>query len=228
MVIRYFSASSHLSLNVWTTDDSTALETCGHCDNCTRLPGHVDHQDVTLEAWQILKVSDQIRRSCCRATVNMLADLVRGLGHWSIAVSGGKTGEKDKFHVDIDDIAGGKIGLNKDVSGSLWLFVMAYPQMSTAHGDLAYPAFGGRIFDGIVSSKLLYRQCIYHPRTSSPSTHSINPRRCNEREGPESNMLVQKPKGEKKTEYQKISSEKFLYKQTDYTQRQSVQKGHDR
>lgn len=100
-----------------------ALTPCGHCDNCTRSPETIDHRDVTLEAWQILKVVQEVEHQGGRVTLSMLADLIRGAGGGSFGVVGngrkGKGTSKEKLGLDLESIAGGKVALSKDVG---WLF----------------------------------------------------------------------------------------------------------
>lgn len=119
---RYFSVSSDLSMASWTTDDTDALARCGHCDNCTRAPETVDQRDVTVEAWQILKIADVVKRHGGRLTLNGLGDLARGLGGGAFETSSGGKGtkgkSKEKTSISLDDIAGGKISFSKDVSSS--------------------------------------------------------------------------------------------------------------
>ncbi|KAF8459232.1 P-loop containing nucleoside triphosphate hydrolase protein [Gautieria morchelliformis] len=114
----YFSSSSALSLASWTSSTSGALTPCGHCDNCTRPPETIDCRDVSLDAWQILKVVQQVERQGGRVTLGMLADLIRGAGGGSFGVVGnnrkGKGTAKEKIGLDLDEIAGGKVTLSKD------------------------------------------------------------------------------------------------------------------
>src|ERR1700733_12701044 len=93
---RYFSVSADLSMASWTTDDTDALARCGHCDNCTRAQETMDHRDVTVEAWQILKIPDAVQRHCGRLTLNGLGDLVRGSGGGAFDVAGEGRGSKGK------------------------------------------------------------------------------------------------------------------------------------
>ncbi|KIJ27343.1 hypothetical protein M422DRAFT_37824 [Sphaerobolus stellatus SS14] len=119
----YFSASSSLSLSSWTSSTAGALTRCGHCDNCTRDPETLDKRDVTLESWQILKIMHEIESQGGRVTLGMLADLIRGAGGGSFAVSGGgrkgKGKSKEKADLDLDAIAGGKVALSKDDAETL-------------------------------------------------------------------------------------------------------------
>lgn len=112
---RYFSTSSSLSLSAWSDGDT--LTKCGHCDNCTRSATSISTRDVTLESWQIIKVLEQVGRDGGRITVGMLADLVRGVGGGSYAAAaGGKKGKgKEKVSLDLNELAGGKITMNKNV-----------------------------------------------------------------------------------------------------------------
>ena len=128
--MQYFSASSHLSAAAWDRPDnlssktSGTLTTCGICDNCTRDPASLITKDVTFNAWRILKVLAKVQEEGGRLTLGTLADLVRGLGGGSFAMtdtSGRGTKRKmtgEKRSVDLDAIAGGKVNLSKEVSSS--------------------------------------------------------------------------------------------------------------
>ncbi|KAL5476913.1 hypothetical protein ACEPAI_3099 [Sanghuangporus weigelae] len=118
---RYFSMSASLSMSAWGTAETDAHARCGHCDNCKRPPEAMERRDVTLPAWQILRVSQVIERMSGRVTMGMLADLVRGAGGGSFgAVVGGrgrgkgKGGAKEKIGLDLDEIAGGKVQLGRE------------------------------------------------------------------------------------------------------------------
>jgi ATP-dependent DNA helicase Q1 len=82
---------------------------------------------VTLEAWQLLKITAAVQQDGGNLTLNMLAGLARGAGGGVYEVShggGGKKGkgkakEKEKMTLDLDDVAGGVVDLAKDVGHSL-------------------------------------------------------------------------------------------------------------
>lgn len=114
----YFSTSSSLSLSAWSDSEGNTLTRCGHCDNCTRSKSSITTRDVTLESWQVLKVLEHVSRDGGRITVGMLADLVRGAGGGAYSAStGGKKGKgKEKISLDLDEVAGGKVTMNKNVS----------------------------------------------------------------------------------------------------------------
>ncbi|KAF9447006.1 ATP-dependent DNA helicase [Macrolepiota fuliginosa MF-IS2] len=116
---KYFSHSSNLSISSWTTEDQDALERCGHCDNCSRAPDSVEHKDVTIHSWQLLKIAQYVQSTGGNATVNMLAGLARSAsgGAFEVPAGGGGRGkkkEKEKVSLDLDDIAGGVVDLPKD------------------------------------------------------------------------------------------------------------------
>ncbi|TFK49250.1 ATP-dependent DNA helicase [Heliocybe sulcata] len=117
----YFSISSHVSLSSWATEGEGALTRCGHCDNCARDPQTVEEKDVTLEAWQILRIAEAIKKGGGLETLNKLVDLVRGAGGASFeAKTGGRKRIRGKCKVpektglDLEEIAGGKVGLSKE------------------------------------------------------------------------------------------------------------------
>lgn len=109
-------------MSSWTTDDSDALTRCGHCDNCTRPPEEIDRRNVALETWQLLKIVSAVERDGANLTLNMLATLARGNGGGAYEVIQGGRGRKgkgktkEKVGLDLDDVAGGKVNLSKDVS----------------------------------------------------------------------------------------------------------------
>ena len=114
-------------MSAWATQEADAHARCGHCDNCTRPPETIEQRNVTLQAWQIVKIAEQIARDGGRVTLGMLADLVRGAGGGAFGVAAGgkrgrgkgKTADKEKVNLDLDDVAGGKVALGRDVSASL-------------------------------------------------------------------------------------------------------------
>jgi ATP-dependent DNA helicase Q1 len=75
------------------------------------------HEDVTLQAWQILKIVDAVERQHGSLTLIGLVDLVRGNGGGAFTTStrGRKGQSKEKADLDLDDVAGGKVVLNRDV-----------------------------------------------------------------------------------------------------------------
>lgn len=108
-------------MSSWTTNETNALERCGHCDNCTRAAGDVDCRDVRVQVWQILRIAESAGRTGGRLTLTMLAGLARGAGGGSYDVQKGKGGRKgkgketEKVSLDLDDICGGKVDLKKEV-----------------------------------------------------------------------------------------------------------------
>ncbi|KAF7310790.1 ATP-dependent DNA helicase [Mycena chlorophos] len=111
---KYFSHSSQLSMSSWTTAEKNALAPCNHCDNCTRSPDSFTQRDVTLEAWQILRVVDAVKATGGQLTLAMLADLARGAGGGNYDVGGGRRG-KEKMDLNLQAVCGGKVALKKEV-----------------------------------------------------------------------------------------------------------------
>lgn len=79
------------------------------------------NEDVTVEAWQLLKVVEAASGEGGRLTVGMLADLSRGLGGGAFNVVSkgkGKARAATKAAFDLDEVAGGKLTLSKEASES--------------------------------------------------------------------------------------------------------------
>lgn len=80
-------------------------------------------QDVTLEAWRLCKVAEQVAQEGGRLTVAALGDLARGNGRASFGLVSGGKGRRgkvkktdEKVSLDLDALCGGKVTLSKDVS----------------------------------------------------------------------------------------------------------------
>jgi hypothetical protein len=74
----------------------------------------VDHKDVTLEEWQILKACEVVQRSNIRMTIRLLADLVRGAGNGAPSVPGAKKrGRPRKKEVNEDNEPSGSFSSKK-------------------------------------------------------------------------------------------------------------------
>lgn len=91
------------------------MDKCGHCDNCTRPVDTVSHKDVTLEAWQTLKIIQSVHTEGGRQTISGLCDLARGAARGSFEAGGKRKTNKEKHQLDYDAVAGGKVILSKDV-----------------------------------------------------------------------------------------------------------------
>ena len=118
-------------MSSWSTDGADALTPCGHCDNCTRPPEEVQKKDVTVEAWQLLKITDYATQDGANLTLKMLASLARGSGGGGYEVSrggngrGGKGKEKEKVNIDLNAIAGGPVNLTQEVCGTFMFLVVS-------------------------------------------------------------------------------------------------------
>ena len=118
----YFSFAAKIELSSWATDGVGARDPCGHCDNCVRDASSKEENDFKVEAWQILKVAEELDSVGGNATVAMLANLSRGKGGASVSVStkgngrGRGADKKSKQDFDVQQICGGPVGLSGDVS----------------------------------------------------------------------------------------------------------------
>ncbi|KAF5309315.1 hypothetical protein D9611_014398 [Ephemerocybe angulata] len=112
----YFQHSWQLSINSWTTQESSALDRCGHCDNCLRDPESIIKRDVTLAAWQILRIVAEIGKVQGTLTLASLAKLARGKGGSKVDVAKGKGRAKTKesVGVDLDRVCGGPVELSNE------------------------------------------------------------------------------------------------------------------
>lgn len=118
---RYFSAATSLSLSSWTDTGSTFVDRCGHCDNCTRPTSSFTNQNVTLEAWKLCQILEEVHQSQGRLTIAALAALARGNGGGTFDVLEGGRGKrkrgKAEASLDLHTLCGGKItSLGREVS----------------------------------------------------------------------------------------------------------------
>jgi ATP-dependent DNA helicase Q1 len=112
---RYFSASANLDVSAWSADGTAALERCGHCDNCLRDSTSHKCEDKTLEAWQVLKIAEEVYNLKGNVTIAGLAVLAGGKRQAKIKVKQRK-GPSTDVPVDVDKVAGGKVKLTVSVS----------------------------------------------------------------------------------------------------------------
>ena len=112
---RYFSASANLDVSAWSADGTGALERCGHCDNCLRDSTSYKREDKTLEAWQILKVAEEVYRLKGNVTIAGLAALAGGSRQSKIRVKQ-RRGAPTEIQIDVNEIAGGKVNMTISVS----------------------------------------------------------------------------------------------------------------
>ncbi|KAG8216338.1 ATP-dependent DNA helicase [Butyriboletus roseoflavus] len=135
---KYFSASSDLSMASWTTEESSAMDKCGHCDNCTRPVETVLYKDVTLEAWQTLKIVQAVDSDGGRQTIAGLSDLARGAAGGSFEAAGKRKKSKEKVQLDYNAVAGGKVVLTKDDLESLLVHLLLLRYLGEAFASTAY------------------------------------------------------------------------------------------
>ncbi|KZT18931.1 ATP-dependent DNA helicase [Neolentinus lepideus HHB14362 ss-1] len=141
----YFSMSSHVSLSSWVAEGEDALARCGHCDNCMRHPQTLEEKDVTLEAWQILRIAEAIKKGTGLETLNKLVDLVRGTGGGCFEAKVGETKHRrgkgkdtEKTWLDLDKIAGGKVNLCKEDTERLLVELLLSQYLIEEYKSTAY------------------------------------------------------------------------------------------
>jgi ATP-dependent DNA helicase Q1 len=107
--------SANLDISAWSADGTAALERCGHCDNCLRDSTSHKREDKTLEAWQILKIAEEVYNLKGNVTIGSLAALAVGHRHSKIRVKQRRGGAAE-IQLDVNRIAGGKVNLALSVS----------------------------------------------------------------------------------------------------------------
>jgi len=90
------------------------LERCGHCDNCLRDSTSHKLEDKTLEAWQILKVAEEVYRLKGNVTIAGLAAIAGGNRQSKIRVKQRKSAATE-VQIDVNGVAGGKVDLTVSV-----------------------------------------------------------------------------------------------------------------
>lgn len=103
-------------------DQYGGATTCGACDNCLEpiLPS-----DVTMEAWKMIQVMEEVYEEGGRITLTVLGDLSRGLigGQYSVVDAKQRKRKRTKVKgkqsgfINISEVIGEKVKLSKDVSG---------------------------------------------------------------------------------------------------------------
>ncbi|KAG6875880.1 hypothetical protein C0993_006937 [Termitomyces sp. T159_Od127] len=99
-----------VAISAWTFAESDASSRCGHCDNCQRSPEEVVHKDVTLQAWQLVKIAKALNDSGENVTLESLAALARG--NVSRKTRQGQTRENHKLY--LEEVAGGEVDMTRD------------------------------------------------------------------------------------------------------------------
>ncbi|TFK39324.1 P-loop containing nucleoside triphosphate hydrolase protein [Crucibulum laeve] len=133
---KYFSHSTETSISSWATEDEGALDNCAHCDNCTRSPESFDCKDVTLAAWQILKITAEVQRTRGKLTLSMLASLAKSAKGGTYDVGKGK--KKEKADLDLNVVCGGPVELSKDDIEHLLVRLLIKQYLQEEYQQTAY------------------------------------------------------------------------------------------
>lgn len=107
-------------MSSWSTDETDALDPCGHCDNCKRTDDSVERRNVTLISWQLLKILQAVRQQGGKLTLGKLALLARGggKGTYDVTSQKGMKRETETLRIDLDSVAGGPVAMSKLVNSS--------------------------------------------------------------------------------------------------------------
>ncbi|KAJ3719596.1 P-loop containing nucleoside triphosphate hydrolase protein [Lentinula guzmanii] len=145
----YFSHTSNISMASWST---SAHDPCQHCDNCTRAPDSFENKDVTLEAWQLLRIVQEVARGGGNATLAKVAELARrgaGGGRGSKRARKSIGGKKEPVIMDLDAVCCGKVALKKEDIEILLVHLLLNRYLkeqyySTAYSTIVYIQLGER------------------------------------------------------------------------------------
>ena len=125
----YTADEKRLMLGILRASAASVHDPCTTCDNCTRDPATYAEHDVTLPAWQILRVAEEIKDRGVSITIKKLAEIARGLGGGT--VSSGTKRKKGRSAsgpetIDIEDVAGGKVDMKQEVGWARWYVASTY------------------------------------------------------------------------------------------------------
>ncbi|KAF8970329.1 P-loop containing nucleoside triphosphate hydrolase protein [Flammula alnicola] len=134
----YFSHSSQLSIASWTTEETGALDPCGHCDNCTRPAETVERRDVTTATWQILKIVNAVRQSGGKLTLGMLVTLARGGNKGSFEVSQGRKKQTSTSTLDLNAVASGPVEMSKSDLEHLVVYLLTQKYLQEEYHQTSY------------------------------------------------------------------------------------------
>lgn len=151
--------SADLDVSAWSADGTDALERCGHCDNCLRDSTSYKREDKTLEAWQILKIAEEVYNLGGNVTIAGLATLSAGPRQSKIMVKQ-RRGPATEMQVDVDKVAGGKVNLTISVCF-----------LSLSVRSLYEPVPFERIQRSLLYSYL--SRVTWRPRYSKQNTHPV-------------------------------------------------------
>ncbi|KAH7872173.1 P-loop containing nucleoside triphosphate hydrolase protein, partial [Lentinula edodes] len=160
----YFSHTSNVSITSWSTSSVSAHTPCGHCDNCTRDADSFEDKDVTFEAWQLLKIVQEVTRGGGNVTLAKTAELARSSGKAAYTGTGdggagggrsgkrgrkGGGGRKENVVMDLDAVCGGKVQLKREDIETLLIELLLNRYLkeqyySTAYATVVYIQLGER------------------------------------------------------------------------------------
>ena len=178
--LRYFSHSSQVSVNSWSTVETGALDPCGHCDNCKRAADSFEKRDVTLATWQLLKILQAVVQQGGRLTLGKLAALARGgaKGEYDVSTKKGRKTETETFRVDLDAVAGGPVEMSRLVGFNNIYAIKSAQPFPAGYRTPHRPPDHQKIFQRGLSSHCVYYECLRLPRSAGRASQSSNASIC--------------------------------------------------
>ncbi|ORY87468.1 P-loop containing nucleoside triphosphate hydrolase protein [Leucosporidium creatinivorum] len=111
-------------------------EPCQHCDNCLRDPSTYESLDISHHAYRALRILSAAGKQSATLTLPQAADLVRGLGKGGFSTQTQGSKGKGKGSVDVNEVAGGKVTLDKDTCEAMLMRLLVDGYLvETFHGS---------------------------------------------------------------------------------------------
>ncbi|GAA5924221.1 RecQ family ATP-dependent DNA helicase [Sporobolomyces koalae] len=103
-------------------DDAEGEEPCGSCDNCVRDAADIVTHDISDQAYRALRIIAAAEAQHGTLTLPQAADLVRGNGGGSFSTR--DKNNKVKGKVDVTQVAGVKVTLNRDETETMLIHLL--------------------------------------------------------------------------------------------------------
>jgi hypothetical protein len=132
----------------------------------------VERRDVTLTAWQLLKILQAVRQQGGRLTLGKLAILARGgaKGMYEASTIKGRKKETENLKIDLDSVSGGPVDMSKTVSRLHSLRVAAPVEDCIGHRTPHSQTHCPKLLPRRISANRLLYNCLYRPWSDRRST----------------------------------------------------------
>ncbi|GAA5894862.1 RecQ family ATP-dependent DNA helicase [Sporobolomyces salmoneus] len=117
-------------------DDDEGEEPCESCDNCLRDASTIKTIDITTQAYRALRIISAAEAQDGTLTLPQAADLIRGNGGGSFSTR--DKNAKVKGKVDVNQVAGSKVALNKEECEMLLLKLLIDGWLKEVFVNTAY------------------------------------------------------------------------------------------